>query len=147
MHPAISTYGRGILGIFVMVAVAFLLSNNKKKINWRLVVTGLLLQFLIAVAVLKVGFIRHGFEFVSAFFVALMDFTREGSVFLFLDVARRLDERGLPGFLADCFEDGVLLAPGGSSGRDYEQWVRLCYTAAPPEQVAEAVRCVERRLR
>jgi len=67
----------------------------------------------------------------------------EGSVFLF----RRLDERGLPGFLADCFEDGVLLAPGGSSGRDYEQWVRLCYTAAPPEQVAEAVRCVARRLR
>jgi aspartate/methionine/tyrosine aminotransferase len=71
----------------------------------------------------------------------------EGSVFLFLDVAQRLDERGLPGFLADCFEDGVLLAPGGSSGRDYEQWVRLCYTAAPPDQVAEAVRCVERRLR
>ena len=43
------------------------------------------------------------------------------------------------GFLEDCFEEGVLVAPGASSGVDYADWVRLCYTAAPPEQVGEAV--------
>ena len=62
-----------------------------------------------------------------------------GSTFLFLDVNHLLDARGLHGFLEDCFEDGVLGAPGGSSGEAYSEWVRLCYTAAPPEQVREAV--------
>jgi N-succinyldiaminopimelate aminotransferase len=62
-----------------------------------------------------------------------------GSTFLFLDVGHKLDERGMEGFLADCFEDGVLVAPGASSGEAYGDWIRLCYTAAPPERVREAV--------
>ena len=63
----------------------------------------------------------------------------QGSTFLFLDVSSQLDERGIEGFLADCFEAGVLVAPGGSSGTEYQTWVRLCYTAAPPEDVARAI--------
>ena len=70
----------------------------------------------------------------------------QGSTFLFLDVAHRLDERGMTGFLEDVFEDGVVLAPGASSGRDYAGWVRLCFTAAPPEQVGEAARLLAKRL-
>ena len=57
-----------------------------------------------------------------------------------------LDERGLHGLLEDCFEDGVLVAPGASSGEAYSEWVRLCYTAAPPDQVKEAVRRLAKRL-
>jgi aspartate/methionine/tyrosine aminotransferase len=41
----------------------------------------------------------------------------EGSNFLFLDVRRLLDERGLPAFLDACYRDGVLVAPGGPSRR------------------------------
>ncbi len=70
----------------------------------------------------------------------------EGSCFLFVDVRPALDERGLLGFLADCLEDGVVLSPGGSSGSDYEGWVRLCYTAVPPEQAATAVQHLAHRL-
>jgi N-succinyldiaminopimelate aminotransferase len=70
----------------------------------------------------------------------------EGSTFLFLDVRRQLDARGMNGFLEDVFEDGVVLAPGASSGRDYEGFARLCYTALPPARVAEAVRLLARRL-
>ena len=70
----------------------------------------------------------------------------EGSCFLFVDVRPVLDERGLLGFLEDCLEDGVVLSPGASSGRDYADWVRLCYTAVPPEQAAVAVRHLARRL-
>lgn len=70
----------------------------------------------------------------------------DGSTFLFLDVSDRLDERGMLGFLEDVFEDGVVLAPGASAGRDYAGWVRLCFTAAPPEQVATAVRLLAKRL-
>lgn len=72
--------------------------------------------------------------------------TPGGSTFLFLDVSHRLDERGLQGFLEDCFEDGVLLAPGASAGEAYADWVRLCYTAVPPAQVREAVSRLARRL-
>jgi aspartate/methionine/tyrosine aminotransferase len=70
----------------------------------------------------------------------------EGSTFLFLDVRNSLDDRGLHGLLADCFEDGVLVAPGGSSGEAYRDWVRLCYTSVPPERALEAVRRLAKRL-
>jgi aspartate/methionine/tyrosine aminotransferase len=63
----------------------------------------------------------------------------EGSTFFFLDVSAQLDERGMTGFLERCFEDGVLVAPGASSGGDYAQWIRLCYTAIPPEESLKAI--------
>ena len=69
-----------------------------------------------------------------------------GSTFLFLDVAAQLDARGLEGFLADCFNDGVLVAPGASSGSDYADWIRLCYTSVPPRDALEAVSRLARRL-
>jgi N-succinyldiaminopimelate aminotransferase len=70
----------------------------------------------------------------------------QGGTFLFVDVAERLDERGLWGFLEDCLDDGVLLAPGSSCGADYSTFVRLCFSAAPPEAIAEAVARVAKRL-
>ncbi len=71
----------------------------------------------------------------------------EGGTFLFVDVSRRLDERGLWGFLEDCVDDGVALAPGPSCGADYNSWVRLCFTAAPPDEVLAAVDRIAERLR
>jgi aspartate/methionine/tyrosine aminotransferase len=56
----------------------------------------------------------------------------EGSAFLFLDVEDRLDERGLSGFLEDCVDHGLFLAPGPSFG-PYPHHARLCFTAAPPD--------------
>lgn len=62
-----------------------------------------------------------------------------GSTFLFVDVGEQLDERGMPGLLEACFERGVLIAPGESSGVDYGDWVRLCFTVLPPARTLEAV--------
>jgi len=70
----------------------------------------------------------------------------QGSTFHFVDVSRHLSETGIAGFLEACYDDGVALAPGASSGAAYESWVRLCYTAAPPEQVIAAVRKLAARL-
>jgi N-succinyldiaminopimelate aminotransferase len=56
----------------------------------------------------------------------------EGSTFLFLDVAEHLDERGLEGFLSDCVDRGLFVAPGPSFGA-YPTHIRVCYTATPPE--------------
>ncbi len=62
----------------------------------------------------------------------------EGSTFLFLDVAERLDGRGLIGFLEDCVERGLFLAPGPSFG-PYPAHARLCFTATPPEVTKRGV--------
>jgi N-succinyldiaminopimelate aminotransferase len=62
----------------------------------------------------------------------------EGSTFLFLDVASALDARGLQGFLADCADRGLFLAPGPSFG-PYPTHVRLCYTCSPPAVVQAGV--------
>jgi aspartate/methionine/tyrosine aminotransferase len=69
----------------------------------------------------------------------------EGSTFLFLDVADRLDERGLVGFLEDCADRGLFLAPGPSFG-DYPTHVRICFTCAEPALVEEGVEVLARML-
>jgi N-succinyldiaminopimelate aminotransferase len=61
-----------------------------------------------------------------------------GSTFLFFDVAGCLDGRGLGGFLEDCVERGLFVAPGASFG-PYPTHVRLCFTAAPPDVVDRGV--------
>jgi N-succinyldiaminopimelate aminotransferase len=65
----------------------------------------------------------------------------QGSTFLFLDVGARLDDRGLQGFLEDCADRGLLLAPGPSFG-PYPNHVRVCFTAAPPEVVRRGIGCL-----
>lgn len=69
-----------------------------------------------------------------------------GSTFFFMDVADRLDERGLDGFLADCFDLGVLVSPGASSGTDYPTWIRVCYTVMQPEDTIEGISRLARLL-
>ncbi len=63
----------------------------------------------------------------------------EGGTFLFLDVGACLDERGLGGFLEDCVDRGLFIAPGPSFG-PYPTHVRLCFTATSPEVTLRGVR-------
>lgn len=74
---------RGILGMFVLVVISFLLSSNRKAINWKTVGLGLGFQLLIAIGVLRVPFIQGAFEFVGGIFIQVLEFTRAGSTFLF----------------------------------------------------------------
>jgi N-succinyldiaminopimelate aminotransferase len=69
----------------------------------------------------------------------------EGSTFLFLDVSRRLDERGLLGFLEDCADRGLFLAPGPSFG-PYPGHVRICFTCATPDVVERGVEILAAQL-
>jgi len=62
----------------------------------------------------------------------------QGSQFLFLDVADHLDDRGLMGFLEDCVDRGLFVAPGPSFG-PYPTHVRICYTSAPPPIVERGI--------
>ena len=69
----------------------------------------------------------------------------KGSTFLFPDVSHVLDERGLDGFLGDLAEAGVLVAPGPSFG-PYLQHVRMCFTAAPPDEIRRGIEILASRL-
>jgi N-succinyldiaminopimelate aminotransferase len=70
----------------------------------------------------------------------------EGSTFLFPDVAAHLDDRGIQGFLEDCLDDNVVLAPGISFGDEFQTHVRLCFTCAPPDVVLRGVRRLATRM-
>lgn len=74
---------RGLAGLLFLVMISWLLSENKKAINWRLVITGIVLQLVFAIGVLKVPFIETMFEGISGFFIKVISFTQEGTDFLF----------------------------------------------------------------
>lgn len=88
---------RGIIGIVAILGIAFALSNNKKNINWRMVGTGLGIQLILAIFILKgramaqlwtpLGWPKEFFSWVSSFFVIVLDFTTKGAQFIFGDLA------------------------------------------------------------
>ena len=85
---------RGTLGIVFLLAVAWLLSNNRRAINWRLVGSGMALQVVFALGVLKVPIVNKAFDAVASFFVVVLDFTKAGSAFLFGNIIERTDTFG-----------------------------------------------------
>lgn len=73
---------RGALGMFALILISFLLSKNRKAINWKTVGIGLIAQLALAIGVLKVPFVQAIFEFVGKIFVKILQFTQAGSEFL-----------------------------------------------------------------
>ena len=81
-------YFRGLIGILILLGIAFLFSRHKKQIDWKLVVSGLILQILIAICVLKVPLVRDGFDFLGRGVVKFLGFSLDGAFFLFGDLAK-----------------------------------------------------------
>lgn len=77
-----TSLGRGILGMVVLLLIAFLFSSNRKAINWRTVAIGLGIQLLLAIGILKVPFIRDIFSVLGKIFNEILNFTVAGSEFL-----------------------------------------------------------------
>ncbi|MGC1241962.1 MAG: nucleoside transporter C-terminal domain-containing protein [Chryseosolibacter sp.] len=81
-------YLRGLLGLIILLGIAFLLSRNRKHIDWKLVASGLVLQILIAVCVLKLPLVRTGFDYLGQGVVRFLGFSLDGARFLFGDLAK-----------------------------------------------------------
>lgn len=81
--PSLNSILKGVLGMFVLLVIAFLCSSNRKAINWKTVGIGLAFQLIIAIGVLKVGFVKTGFELVGGLFIEVLEYTKAGSQFLF----------------------------------------------------------------
>ena len=106
---------RGIIGMAAIILLAYLFSNDKKNVNWRMVFSGLGIQFILAIFILKgsamaeawspLGWPKAFFSWVSSFFVIVLDFTTEGAKFIFGDLAK---SPGLEGSMGSFFAFQVL---------------------------------------
>lgn len=74
---------RGLIGLLAVIMIAFLFSNNKKKVPWRMVGIGVALQFAFAIFVLKIDFGQQLFAYISGAFVTILNFTEKGATFVF----------------------------------------------------------------
>ena len=79
---------RGLIGIIFLLGISWLLSSAKSFIKWRLILTGIAVQVLIALAILYVPFVGSLFSFIGKLFIKILDSAQAGSVFLFGDLAK-----------------------------------------------------------
>lgn len=73
----------GFFGVFVLLGIAWLASKNRKAINYKTIVAGLLLQFTFAVIVLKLPIGRYFFSTMNDIIVKLLSFSDKGAEFVF----------------------------------------------------------------
>lgn len=73
---------RGALGMFALLLLSYILSTNRRAINWKTIGFGLAAQLFLAIGVLKIPFIQKAFEIVGKMFVKVLEFTQAGSEFL-----------------------------------------------------------------
>jgi CNT family concentrative nucleoside transporter len=98
----------GILGIGVILGIAWLFSNNKRRVNWRLVGVGLAIQVVFGVLVIKgqqlgtffspLGWPKQLFQWIAEGFVIILGFTTEGAKFVFGNLAISQGMEGSLGF-------------------------------------------------
>ena len=80
---------RGILGITFIIIVAFLFSEHKKNIPWKTVGIGIGIQILLAFVIINplevsiLEYFRKGFDLLGKGFVHILDFSKDGTKFLF----------------------------------------------------------------
>ena len=88
-HDGISLLSitRGFLGISTILVIAYLLSNNKKNIDWKTIGIGVLSQLIIAIGVIKVDAVAIFFEKIGEGFLAIVVFTNAGTKVLFGELA------------------------------------------------------------
>lgn len=87
----------GLVGIAAMLGIAWALSVERKRVNWRLVGMGVALQAVFGFLVLKTGVGRALFNGANIAFTKLLGFTEQGARFLFGNLVRNNVPVGLPG--------------------------------------------------
>lgn len=84
---------RGIIGLILLIGIAWLFSSNKKSVNWRLVGMGITIQIIFAVFIIHsellrswffpLGWLKDAVNWLGMAIVSLLSFTLEGSKFVF----------------------------------------------------------------
>ena len=74
---------QGLIGMILLLGIAFILSNNRRRINYRIVGWGLSLQFIFGILILKTPLGKPLFGFFDKVITKLISFSDAGSDFLF----------------------------------------------------------------
>lgn len=100
--------GRGLLGLVGILAIAFALSSDRRRINWRTVSAGVALQLVFAILFLKgdvlaetfspFGWPKVAFAAIAGLFVAFLSAVEAGSTFVFGTLALSPGADGSLGF-------------------------------------------------
>ncbi|MBC11700.1 MAG: NupC/NupG family nucleoside CNT transporter [Rhodothermaceae bacterium] len=100
--------GRGLLGLVGILAIAFALSSDRRRINWRTVSAGVALQLVFAILFLKgdvlaetfspFGWPKVAFAAIAGLFVAFLSAVEAGSTFVFGTLALSPGAEGSLGF-------------------------------------------------
>ena len=72
-----------LLGLMVMLLLAWLLSENRRRMNWRLIATGVIVQLLFAIVILKTALGKGIFIAAQHFVNGSLECGKQGSVFVF----------------------------------------------------------------
>lgn len=91
--------GRGTIGLAFLVGILWLFSENKRAVDWKLILKGLLLQFILALLIFKVPIVQHLFEQAGKFFLKVISFANFGIEFLIKSFDSGLVESPLKNFL------------------------------------------------
>jgi len=93
---------RGTAGLVGLVAIAWVISGNRRNIDFRLVGIGIAIQVIIGLLIANVDFVNQLFTWLSAGFVKFLNFGLKGAEFLYGDLAKNseaVDARHNLGFL------------------------------------------------
>ncbi|HBS55940.1 MAG TPA: NupC/NupG family nucleoside CNT transporter [Stenotrophomonas sp.] len=83
MVEGLGRIGFGLFGLAVLIGITWLFSNNKRAVDWKLVITGITLQIAFAALVILVPGGRDVFDALGKGFVKILSFVNEGSGFIF----------------------------------------------------------------
>lgn len=75
-----------VVGLLTMILVGYLFSSNRKAIKWKTIVSGVLLQIVLGIIILKLPWGQQIFEFARELFTGILNYTNEGSKFVFGDL-------------------------------------------------------------
>ena len=78
---------QGLTGIVLILGLAFLFSNNRSRINYRLVFSGIALQVIIAVLVFKVTPVAEFFQWLGHGMQKIEEFAFKGASFVYGGIA------------------------------------------------------------
>jgi CNT family concentrative nucleoside transporter len=81
------TLARAFLCIILLLALAWIMSSNRKVIPLRLIFSGLFFQFLLVIAIIYLPPVQFLFEGMGKLFLKIIDFSNQGARFVFGSLA------------------------------------------------------------
>lgn len=82
-RDVIGLHGQSVAGIIFFLGLVAAFSSNLRAVNWRTIFWGMVLQAVLAICVLNIGFVKRGFEGMGSAVRSFMDFSDKGAQFVF----------------------------------------------------------------